>query len=286
MNEHHIINDRLLIDLGNTNTVWARVVNNEISQKLSLPTAQLQSAKIADFVHSFIIGKDADNADVAEITETVTDEKKITPPTFISSVVPTANATVLEILRTAEITNITLINPAEHFIMENRLTAPQTTGTDRLLAALAAYSLITINKRREAVLVIQAGTALTVDIVDKNGIFGGGVIMPGVQMWLKMLSAAAQLPEFSAQNVNWQSREAGGDTASAILNGAAYGLVGATKEAVRKLLMVLSSAGGQVPIIVITGGWGEALLEFFPAQYCPDLVLQGINYFAIREAEK
>ena len=52
---------------------------------------------------------------------------------------------------------------------------PQTLGIDRYLACLGAYSY-----QEQAIVVIDAGTACTVDFMDDQGVFKGGVIMPGV----------------------------------------------------------------------------------------------------------
>ena len=54
---------------------------------------------------------------------------------------------------------------------------PNTLGADRWLACAGAYSL-----SRQAVVVISAGTAITVDLMDQHGVFRGGVIMPGLDM--------------------------------------------------------------------------------------------------------
>ena len=64
-------------------------------------------------------------------------------------------------------------------------------GQDRLLAAAAAYAAV-----KQAVIVIDAGTAITVDFVDGEGVFHGGAIAPGAQMQLDALNAhTAQLPK-------------------------------------------------------------------------------------------
>src|SRR6185369_116946 len=63
-------------------------------------------------------------------------------------------------------------------------------GQDRLLDALGAYARST-----QACIVIDAGTAITVDFVDGQGVFHGGAIAPGVQMMLRALhEQTAALP--------------------------------------------------------------------------------------------
>ena len=66
---------------------------------------------------------------------------------------------------------------------------PHRVGIDRLLAALAAMELTPVRP----LIVIQAGSAITVDWVESPRRFCGGAIMPGVPMMLRLLSQAADL---------------------------------------------------------------------------------------------
>ncbi len=68
---------------------------------------------------------------------------------------------------------------------------PETLGIDRYLSCLGAYSLV-----KEAVLVIDAGTACTIDFMDEGGVFRGGVIMPGLNPLLTIFNnTAPALPQ-------------------------------------------------------------------------------------------
>jgi len=71
---------------------------------------------------------------------------------------------------------------------------PETLGIDRYLACLGAW--IQSNERGRGVVVIDAGTACTIDVMDANGVYQGGVIMPGLSLFeqgLKKFTKA--LPE-------------------------------------------------------------------------------------------
>ncbi len=52
---------------------------------------------------------------------------------------------------------------------------PETLGVDRFVACHGAW-----NEVHQAVIVVDAGTAVTIDLMDSNGVFQGGVIMPGL----------------------------------------------------------------------------------------------------------
>lgn len=57
---------------------------------------------------------------------------------------------------------------------------PETLGSDRIATAVAAWQ----QYPRKNVLIIDLGTCLTIDLLDKNGTFQGGLIAPGIQMRL------------------------------------------------------------------------------------------------------
>lgn len=190
----------------------------------------------------------------------------------VSSVVRPVNKFFARALAEAGAERVFFIDPAEHEIIAHDLSTPQTTGSDRLLAALAARMF----KPKEAVVVVQAGTAVTVDCVDREGVFRGGFIMPGPMMWLDSLSGAAQLPFFEPREINWDARQPGRCTREAILGGAAAGLRGAIKEAVR----LASITCGGAPALLFTGGWGGVLAEMLPGEYRPELVGYGIFFLA------
>jgi pantothenate kinase type III len=191
---------------------------------------------------------------------------------FISSVVPRVNAPLREALIRIGVGEITFVNPATHAIIPHNLLPPITAGSDRLLAALAA-SRIDAGSSRE-IIVIHLGSALVIDWL-VAGVFQGGLIMPGAQMLLDALAAAAQLPRLTATDLDWSAVGAGRDTPDAILTGAVATLVGQTREGIRRV-----TPPAATPRLIFTGGGGEILAAQFAGEYAPDLVLRGLNYWA------
>ncbi len=133
------------------------------------------------------------------------------------------------------------------------------TGTDRLLGAYAAW-----RRAKGPVVVIDVGTAITLNVVDAKGSFLGGAIFTGPRLALKALAeSTALLPEVSAS----ASTGIGKDTRSAIRAGAALAYGGF-------LLEGLSAAGkalGRRPRLFVTGGDGALLGRTYPP-----LVLEGL----------
>lgn len=145
-----------------------------------------------------------------------------------------------------------------------------TVGQDRLLCALGAYS-----RAKQACVVVDAGTAITVDFVDGEGVFQGGVIAPGLAMMLGALhQKTAALPEVTLAKVDPERGPFGKDTRHAMLLGvrnAAVGLVRYTAE-------LYAVAYEAYPQIIATGGDSALLFDGDEVveHVVPDLQLLGI----------
>jgi len=141
-------------------------------------------------------------------------------------------------------------------------------GVDRLLNAAAAYA-----KLRQACIVIDAGTCITVDFIDGEGVFHGGAIAPGVRMQLKaMHEHTAALPAIdfaSPEGLAW-----GSNTREAMLRGVYHGARGL----VWRLIEKYAEQYGGFPLVIATGGDAAALFsdDELVNQIVPDLVLRGV----------
>ncbi len=143
------------------------------------------------------------------------------------------------------------------------------TGQDRLLAALAAFEIA-----GQACVVIDAGTAVTVDFVDGVGAYQGGAITAGAQMMLDALArGTAQLPEVELGRPD-PERHFGKNTREAMINGVCFGVRGA----VRLLIERYAEAYGAYPQIIATGGDAHFLFDDdeLVERIVDDLVLRGI----------
>ena len=140
-------------------------------------------------------------------------------------------------------------------------------GEDRLLTAAAAYSVL-----KQACVIVDAGTATTVDFVDGAGTYHGGAIGPGARLMLESLhDGTAQLPK-----VTWQPplEPIGHNTVEAIRSGVFHALRGM----VRELAEHYAEVAGSYPVVVATGGDAELLFKGFDLveRIVPDLALLGI----------
>lgn len=150
----------------------------------------------------------------------------------------------------------------------NRCRRPERTGIDRLLSGYAAGILY-----GRPVLVVDFGTALTFNLVDGEGAFCGGAIVPGVNLAAGALeSGCFQLPRI---DVTVEPPGVGLDTEEAIASGLLNGYVGLVDHMVRTLQ---EKAGLQCKVVA-TGGEAGLIAPRAATivEVDPDLTLRGIS---------
>lgn len=153
---------------------------------------------------------------------------------------------------------------------------PARVGIDRLLAALAADR---IRRRDRAAVVVDLGSAITVDLLDAGGAFRGGAILPGIAMAARALEEHTDaLPRVALDHLEHPPAAIGKSTIPAIEAGLYWGAVGAVRELISQMSKDLSAP----PDLFLTGGASghvAALLETSPSssvRHLPHLVLSGI----------
>lgn len=164
-------------------------------------------------------------------------------------------------------------------------TNPERVGVDRLLCCLAAFRMA-----EQACIVVDAGTAITVDFIDGQGVHQGGAIAPGVGAMLAGLaSAAPALPTLTAAEAlaftQPEKQPWGQDTEPAMALGARAAAVGL----VHRLVDTFALAYGGYPRVIATGGDALPLFENdeIVEHVVPDLQLAGLAraYEALIAAE-
>ena len=148
----------------------------------------------------------------------------------------------------------------------NAYTDPLQFGVDRWAALLAAHALFDC-----PVCIIDAGTAITVDLMDVNGRHRGGRILPGLHMMREsLLEGTAGIQQADGNPVAFAN-----NTADAVSSGTLHMLQAALGEIFQSARQCL----GSDMKIIITGGMSEQIMSL-PAmpemQHEPDLVLKGL----------
>ena len=246
----------LAIDIGNTNIGIGFFLDDQEQFFETIPGGS--TAKLASCLKSAW-----EKIPVLESSR----EKTRDGVVVVSSVKPAWTDVIEQIARDQLDTEIHIIGKDVPLPMTLWVDEPDKVGTDRVVAAAAAYAVV-----EDAVVVADFGTAVTIDLVDHNGVFLGGVICPGFEISAKALKDnTAQLPNVK---VTRPKAPYGKNTADAINCGLYYSTVGALQEIIRRYAEEL----GKWPQTIITGSGAKTILtdcEFIDS-YIPNLVVTGI----------
>ena len=151
-------------------------------------------------------------------------------------------------------------------------------GADRWVGVIAAHAIA----GARPVLVVNIGTALTVDAVTANGRHLGGAIVPGPNTMIESLLANTHGIRRRARGARRAGSRAralfAADTASALDAGAAFAAAAFIDRAYVEARSVL---GGR-PLLLLSGGAAPVLEPYIksPVRRVPDLVLRGLAVLA------
>ena len=172
----------------------------------------------------------------------------------------------------------TVFRDSDQFPIEIDVDAPRRVGLDRLLTAIAANRL---RGTGEAAIIVDCGTATTVDLLSTEGVFAGGAILPGFELSARALNHYTEvlpyvsIDELIATDAQGQHAPLGKNTHAAISSGIFWGQVGAVRELIARQSAVCSPPTS--PQVLVTGGGGELLSPFLDqSSHYPYLALQGL----------
>jgi type III pantothenate kinase len=155
----------------------------------------------------------------------------------------------------------------------NAYVDPAQYGVDRWAALIAAHSLYS-----DPVCIIDAGTAITVDLMDADGRHMGGRILPGLRMMREALLKGTE----GIHQTDGRTTDFADNTADAVSSGTLHMLMAALNE----ICDSASRCLGSNMKIIITGGMSEQIMSMcgMPEMlYEPDLVLIGLHTVAQTE---
>nr|WP_070959171.1 type III pantothenate kinase [Hyphomonas sp. Mor2] len=227
----------LVIDVGNTNTVFALHDGEDWRASWRSST---DATRTADD-HAVWLGTlmRLDGMDLDQINGCI-----------ISTVVPQAKFNFRNLSRRYfDIEPMFVGEPEVKLGVPIRIRRPEQVGADRLVAAIGAHE-----RYQGAKIVIDSGTATTFDLVGPDGGFEGGIISPGINLSMRALhDAAAQLPRIAIQK---PAQVIGQDTVSAMQSGVFWGYVDLIDGLVRRV-----KAEYNAPLTVIATGGVASLFE-------------------------
>lgn len=148
-------------------------------------------------------------------------------------------------------------------------------GVDRWLGLCAAYSASRLQADRVPVMVVDCGSAITLDFADAAGRHQGGYILPGLRM---MLNSLAQGTSEVGMHDILGSLAPGRVTSAAVGHGVIFSAVAVIEKSLQQARKQL----GEHVLVYITGGDAEYILPHLVgvnAVCRPDLVLDGISCY-------
>src|SRR5262245_26611395 len=148
-----------------------------------------------------------------------------------------------------------------------RTLKPSEVGSDRLVNALGALAVYS-----PPMIIVDSGTAITLDVISADGAFEGGVIAPGVHLSMEALhAAAAKLPRVALQKPR---RVVGNDTVSAMQSGIFWGHV----ALIEGMIARIRAERNEAMSVIATGGIASLFHGATTAidHFDPDLTIRGL----------
>lgn len=152
--------------------------------------------------------------------------------------------------------------------MVNRYNNPREVGVDRLVNGVSAVA-----RYGKPLIIVDIGTAITFDAIDKEGAYLGGAIFPGIKVAMEALfMKASKLPRVDIAATEYAI---GRTTVQSMQSGAVRGYVGALTGIIEDMKQELD---GDVKVVA-TGGMGRMMAEHCPLidMVDPNLTLDGLR---------
>jgi type III pantothenate kinase len=244
----------LLLDIGNTHTHVGLGDAGRLRIRGDIPTAAWRDGSAPGLLRAL-------------------SGKKAPAHACFCSVVPDVNVPVRDTLQALFGLSALQLTPETIRGVGIDYPKPHTIGQDRLANAVAAF-----HHQGAPVLVVDFGTAVTFDVVDRGGNYVGGIIAPGLSAMTDYLhEKTALLPRIVIRE---PKRVIGKSTSEAMLAGAVHGYRGLIRGLIQELRKELGAR--RLPVIA-TGGYAALIAQRMPeiAEVVPGLTLEGLRLTAL-----
>ena len=245
----------LAIDIGNTNIVIGCMKDDEIVFKARIATERQRTSdqygvEIKNMIEAFGVNlKDIDDCIISSVV----------PPVFNS-----VRTGVLKIIGKQPM----VVSPGLKTGLNIHVDVPSQVGSDRIVIAVAALA-----EYEAPLILMDLGTATTIEVVEPDNRYVGGVIFPGVMVSLDALtSRAAQLPGISLDK---PKAVIGKNTIDCMRSGMMHG----TAAMIDGIIERIEEELGHKATIVATGGLARFITPLCKRDIIleRDLLLKGLN---------
>ncbi len=244
------------IDVGNTNITCAVLKDGKFQANFRLTTKMQRTS-------------DEFGVLICELLEHRGIDKKEIEDVIIASVVPGIMYSLTSAI-------IKYLNKTPMIVGEGTKSGiridtpnPREVGTDRVVDAVAAYTLY-----GGPVIVVDFGTATTYDLITEGGVFAAGITSPGIRICANALwNDTAKLPEIEIEK---PATILAKDTITSMQAGLVYGYIGQTEYIIKK---IKEESGLTNAKVVATGGLGKLISENTDCidVYDPMLTMEGLR---------
>ena len=245
----------LAIDIGNTNIVIGCIRDDEILFEARIATDRTRTSdqygvEIKNMLEAFGVRKE-------ELTDCII--SSVVPPVFNS-----VRTGVIKVIGKQPI----VVGPGLKTGLNIQVDVPSQVGSDRIVIAVAALA-----EYEAPLILMDLGTATTIEVVEPGNVYLGGVIIPGVKVSVDALtSRAAQLPGIS---LDQPKSVIGKNTVDCMRSGVMYGTAGMIDGIVDRMEEEL----GHKSTLVATGGMAQFVTPLCKHKIIleKDLLLKGLN---------
>ena len=245
----------LAIDIGNTNIVIGCIKDDEIQFQARIATDRTRTSdqygvEIKNILEAFDVHRD-------DISDCII--SSVVPPVFHS-----VCTGVIKVIGKQPM----VVGPGLKTGLNIQMEVPSQVGSDRIVIAVAALA-----EYEAPLILMDMGTATTIEVVEQGNVYIGGVIFPGVKISLDALtSRAAQLPDISLEKPR---RVVGKNTVECMRSGMMYG----TAAMIDGIIDRIGEELGHSSTVVATGGMAQFIVPLCRHEIIleKDLLLKGLN---------
>ncbi len=243
----------LAIDIGNTNAHLAVYSNSKKVRNSVFPTAN-------------VIGFN-------RLIQVLGKHRNSVTGIGISSVNPAVNRKWIDVCRKTLRISPLIISSRTKLPIGIKIRNSRTLGSDRICNAVYGF---TKYKGRKNVIIVSLGTAITIDVVLRNGDFIGGIIAAGLSISAKALNEfTGKLPLLKENQLKYNKRIIGVNTKDSIR----AGIVNYSIHAINGIISEIEKKIGSEFGVILTGGSAIKVKRFLSHrnQSVENAVLEGIN---------
>ena len=245
----------LAIDIGNTNLVIGCIKNDQILFKARIATDRLRTSdqygvEIKNMLEAY-------GVQIHDIDDCII--SSVVPPVFNS-----VKTGVIKIIGKQPM----VVGPGLKTGLNIHVDVPSQVGSDRIVIAVAALA-----EYKAPLILMDLGTATTIEVVEPDNTYMGGVIIPGVKISLDALTnRAAQLPGISLDR---PKQVIGKNTVDCMRSGMIYG----TASMIDGLIDRMEEELGHPSTLIATGGMAQFITPLCKHNIIleKDLLLKGLN---------